>query len=171
MVKALDLVGQNFGRLSVLSRDGSRNSKSTWKCRCSCGNVKIISSTGLMSGKSRSCGCLQKEEQSERITKSNTVHGHNKAGTGNQSPTWNSWSSMKKRCNTKSHVSYPSYGGRGIKVCERWNDFGNFLADMGERPIGKTLDRIDVNGNYEPGNCRWATLSEQQKNKRCHSHA
>lgn len=166
MAPLKDLVGNKYGRLTVVSRAENRGSKAAWLCACQCGGYSTTTTTSLNSGKSRSCGCLQREEQSARITKSNTRHGHNRAGAGNQSPTWHSWSSMKKRCNLNSHVSYPSYGGRGISVCSRWSSFENFLEDMGERPPGKTLDRIDVNGNYEPGNCRWATASEQQRNKR-----
>lgn len=166
--KPMELEGMRFGNLIVLCRAENIRGKSAWLCNCDCGLQKSVIGQNLVKGKTRSCGCLQKSEQSARITKSNTVHGHNKAGRGNQSPTWTSWSSMKKRCNMKSHISYPNYGGRGISVCERWDVFENFLADMGERPSGKTLDRKDVNGNYTPENCRWATLSEQQKNKRCH---
>ena len=91
-------------------------------------------------------------------------HGHNPKG--NPSPTYNSWVNMKRRCYEPSHQSYRLYGGRGIQVCQRWvNDFSAFLADMGERPTGMSIDRIDRDGNYEPGNCRWATASEQQRNK------
>ena len=166
MQAPLELVGMRFGRLVVIVRSKTSSRRSAWLCKCDCGEQKVVIGQNLVKGKTRSCGCLQREEQSERIKKSNTVHGHNRAGRGNQSPTWNSWSSMKKRCNNENHVSYQSYGGRGIKVCDRWNVFDNFLEDMGERPNGKTLDRIDVDKGYFPENCRWATLSEQQKNKR-----
>lgn len=90
------------------------------------------------------------------------VHGH--AIKGNESPTYMSWIGMRKRCLQASHPSYSRYGGRGIAICERWNDFENFLADMGERPARKSLDRRDNNGNYEPDNCRWATPLEQMAN-------
>ena len=168
MAKIKDISGQRFGRLVAIHVSGRKNREAVWSCLCDCGTTHEVTSTTLVAGKSRSCGCLQKEEQSKRITKSNTVHGHNKSGRGNQSPTWHSWASMKKRCTMVGHVSYPSYGGRGITVCPRWDEFVNFLSDMGDRPAGKTLDRIDVDGGYEPSNCRWATLSEQQKNKRAH---
>lgn len=93
-----------------------------------------------------------------------TKHGH--TGRNWKSPTYYSWSKMKERCLNPNHEKYSNYGGRGIKVCERWMSFENFLADMGERPYGKTLDRKEVNGNYEPENCRWATAKQQRRNQR-----
>ena len=166
MVAAANLENLIFGRLTVSKRDGSIRSKAVWLCLCVCGSEIRTTTDNLKSGKTKSCGCLQKEMQSERISIRNTVHGHNKGGTGNQSPEWNSWSSMLKRCKNPNNRNYRHYGGRGIIVCPQWSEFVNFLSDMGSRPKGKTLDRIDVNGNYEPSNCRWATLSEQQRNKR-----
>lgn len=170
MAKKVDLTGLRFGRLLVVApagviKKGSRTYK-TWECLCDCGLTSFKTTNSLNSGNVRSCGCLAAESQSKRAIDRNTVHGHNRAGRGNQSPTWHSWNSMRKRCLYKGHVSYPLYGGRGITVCEEWKSFSSFLLDMGERPSGKTLDRINVNGNYEPSNCRWATPSEQQKNKR-----
>ena len=165
-MRFVDRTGNKFGRL--LAIEPIRGfAKIKWLCICDCGKTKIVSGDKLNSGESKSCGCLQKELQSAKIKKSNLRHGHNVKGK--QTRTHRSWQSMLARCRNPKNTNYSRYGGRGITVCERWSLFENFLNDMGERPENKTLDRMDVNGNYEPENCRWATLSEQQRNKQCHS--
>lgn len=151
-----NLVGRKFGRLTALSIARSdRNSGTFWCCRCDCGTTKTISARCLVGGRSTSCGC--------RVLERVTRHGHacNSSGVG-ESPTYISWRSMIHRCQNPSHRSWRRYGGRGIRVCKLWLTFTNFLADMGERPPGTSLDRYpDNDGNYEPGNCRWATPKEQ----------
>lgn len=156
MPKALDITGVRFGRLTAISYHSSSSQGRNWLCKCDCGTETYCEANQLKRGHKRSCGCLQ----IDHARKIKTTHGM--ANT----PTHNSWKSMIARCNYKGNGSYPRYGGRGISVCERWLiSFENFYADMGEKPLGKTLDRIDVNGNYELTNCRWATDEEQDNNK------
>ncbi len=150
-----------LGRWTVLHRDLDALSGSGrhahWVCRCSCGEVRSVNASMLNNGRSLSCGCLQAEQVAER----NTKHGH--YGTR----VYGSWHAMSGRCRNPSHRHWKHYGGRGITVTDRWLEFPNFLADMGEPPSPKhSLDRIDNNGNYEPGNCRWATPLQQQSNRR-----
>jgi hypothetical protein len=160
MPAARKLEGQVFGRLTVIERFRSRKGRVTWLCRCSCGKLRELPSNDLTTGHTTSCGCLRRE----RLLASNTTHGHS-ARSGN-TPTYRSWKSMRLRCLNSGSTGYECWGGRGISIDPRWDKFENFLADMGERPKGRTLDRIDVNGNYEPDNCRWATHMEQRMNQR-----
>jgi hypothetical protein len=164
MGKYIDLVGQKFGRLRVI-KDCGRNKEGqvVWKCLCDCGETTQVVGASLRGGDSISCGCLKRE----LISKAKTTHGHSKNRKGKPaSRTYNSWFAMKKRCLDPNYSEFYYYGGRGVSVYPEWLNFENFLSDMGERPPKRTLDRINPFGNYEPGNCRWATGHEQRINRR-----
>lgn len=151
-------IGDVFGRLTVVDRAPNRGTKTCWLCFCSCGLHKVIQGTHLASGHTKSCGCYHKEFPGNK--------GNSATHRMIFTPTYKSWQSMGQRCNNPKNTSYSNYGGRGIKVCESWSKFINFLADMGERPADTTLNRLDNNGDYTLDNCNWANRSEQQKNKR-----
>jgi hypothetical protein len=176
----IDLTGQKFNRLTALRPTDKRRQRSiVWEFKCDCGNIFESTVNLVTKNITKSCGCLRREKTSitGKVTgkingKLMITHGQSKIMDGHPSPTYQSWVSMNKRCNNPNYREYKYYGGRGIKVCIQWLNFENFLKDMGERPLGKTLDRYpDKNGDYKPGNCRWATPSEQCLNRRkwnCH---
>jgi hypothetical protein len=156
----LNLTAQVFGKLTAVEPTGARSSSGlVWRCLCACGAGTEVSVGKLRSGNTTSCGCARREANAKRATHANTIRN-------TLSPTYMSWKAMRARCNNPNAQFYYSYGARGVRVCERWDSFAAFLEDMGERPEGRTLDRIDVNGDYEPNNCRWATPVQQRANRR-----
>lgn len=146
--------GRVLGKLRVLTRaDNNHRGLARWLCECDCGKTTVVEGYRLQSGVTRSCGCLRGD----------THRRHGKR----QTATYKAWLTTKQRCSNPRNQDYRLYGGRGVKMCERWLKFANFLADMGERPNGLTLDRFPNNdGNYEPGNCRWATQKQQAATRR-----
>lgn len=161
MAFKIDLTGQEFGYLSVIgfSRQDHK-SHSFWMCKCVCGVEKEFRSNNLRRGLSQSCGCMK----GAMITDSKIRHGLAGARV------YKCWAKMRQRCINPKDKRYDRYGGRGIKVCDRWQSFENFYADMGEMPEKMTLDRIDVNGDYCPENCRWTDMTTQQRNKSNNNH-
>lgn len=163
----VDLTGKQFGRLRVLRRGPAHRTSGghaavVWACRCDCGAEHLVKAGNLRTGSVQSCGCMRDELLAQR----SRTHGH--TISGRSSAEFRAWSGMKRRCLRPQSKDWPNYGGRGIKVCDRWVDsFAAFLADMGSRPSpSHSIERLDVNGNYEPGNCVWATAKEQQRNRR-----
>ena len=158
-----DLTGQKFGRLTVESYSHKdKNGKSFWKCKCTCGGEKTVSGDKLKRGNTQSCGCLQREARGKSLR----THGMT------ETKLYTAWLNMKSRCTRKSNMMYHNYGGRGISFCKEWEDFNTFKewAKKAGYKEGLSLERIDVNGNYEPGNCKWIPLSEQSLNQRRSHH-
>lgn len=160
-----DITDLKFGKLTPKLEVGkNKHGRVMWYCVCDCGGNITTTQNRLSSGRVKSCGCLLKEMHITGLINRYSTHGMT------NTPIYVVWSKMKGRCNNIKNVAYHNYGGRGIKVCERWNDkengFANFYADMGERPEGFTLERIDNNKGYEPDNCKWIPKNEQQKNTR-----
>mgnify|MGYP004683691869 CR=1 FL=1 len=162
MAKLKDLTGQRYGRLIVLERSNNIGNKTAWLCKCDCGKKTVVSGNNLHNGHVRSCGCLWKDIVPENNKKLNTRHGET------HSKLHQTWSNMRYRCNNPRCKSYKDYGGRGITICEEWESYeafrdwslANGFAD------DRSIDRIDVNGNYEPSNCRWTDMKTQSNNKR-----
>jgi len=150
-------IGARFSRLVVIGEAFKRDGRYRVACRCDCGAELVVRCLSLVNKNTSSCGCLQREA----VASLNRRHGMSKT------PTYVSYLNMVNRCTDPANKKFPDYGGRGIAVCSSWlKSFDNFLADMGERPTNSTLERIETNGDYEPGNCRWASWKDQQNNKR-----
>ena len=166
MYKFNDLTGKQFNHLTVIKQaERTKDRHIRWECKCDCGNITFVSSRDLITGHTKSCGCIQKEA----VRKSRYVHGDRNARL------YSVWKSMKKRCENPNHKDYKWYGAKGVTVCEEWHDYSVFkqwALDNGYNETANkgecTIDRINPYGNYEPNNCRWVSMAEQNRNKRIH---
>ncbi len=147
-----DISGIRSGRLVAIDRAYNKSHSWYWNCKCDCGGAAVIQTNKLISGYTKSCGCL--------FTEAITTHGKSRTKT------YRLWMKMRSRCENPAQVGYADYGGRGIKLCDKWKSYEGFLADMGERPDGYSLERKDTNGDYTPDNCRWIPRGDQNRNTR-----
>jgi hypothetical protein len=154
--KCLDEMGHRYGRLTVIASAGLIKHQMRWVCQCICGRTCVVSGVALREGNTTSCGCKRGD----------SLRRHGDAARTGRSREYDAWASMKRRCLTPTHPEWPNYGGRGITVCDRWRVYEQFLADVGRCPPGHSLDRIDNDAGYEPGNVRWATPAQQTLNRR-----
>ena len=152
----IDLTGASYGRLSVVSRSENKGNLTAWNCICECGANVSVRASDLRNGTTRSCGCLHKEV----VSKNFTTHGKSKTNT------YRIWASMMSRCTDINAINFKHYGGRGVSVCDEWRNFDAFYRDMGERPQGKSIERLNNNKNYSNDNCIWASRYTQSHNKR-----
>ena len=167
-MKKLELIGEKFGKLSVIAEGERKAGRTNWVCRCECGGEVTVGVGSLRSGNSKSCGCSRIEHLRSMDRSSFKRKTGPREGSKIHHPLYATWQAMIRRCYSPSEASYRNYGGRGIGVCEEWrNDFWSFVRDMGDRPKGTSIDRIDNDMWYEPSNCRWATPVEQTRNRRC----
>ena len=150
--------GQTYGKLKVVKFSHIEKNLAIWVCECSCGNVVKVRGSNLRSGLTKTCGCSRLDNK--RLIAAVTKHGQY------GKPIYRTWQSIIARCDRPSHKSYKDYGGRGITVCDSWRKFANFYADMGDRPAGTTIERIDNSKGYEPGNCEWQDAQHQARNRR-----
>lgn len=160
MVAPLDITGQRFGRLVAIRRVENKGRRTRWLFTCDCGVETEQLLEPIRAGYTRSCGCLRKDVTAAR----SLTHGHRRGRKS--TPTLKAWQHAKDRCFNPNNEKFAQYGGRGISMSDEWrNDFSAFLADMGECPLGRSLDRVNVDGHYEPRNCRWATQTQQSRSR------